>query len=67
MKIDISLLTGIFLIGSDLLARAGVQGVEQALVTTAIEYGSAAVACVSTAARASVTNRVKGKTIVKRD
>jgi hypothetical protein len=63
MKIDISFLAGFLLIGTDLLARAAVQGVEQALVTTAIEYGSAAVICVSTRARASAklgfTKRVK--------
>ena len=43
MKIDISFLAVFFLIGTDLLARAAVQGVEQALVSTAIEYGSAGV------------------------
>jgi hypothetical protein len=53
MKIDISFLAGLFLIGTDLLARAAVQGVEQALVTTAIEYGSALAACVSKRVRAS--------------
>ena len=47
MKINISFLSGFLLIGSDLLARVAMQGVEQALVTTAIEYGYAAVACVS--------------------
>jgi hypothetical protein len=36
MKLDISFLAGIFLIGSDLLARAAVQGVEQALVAAAV-------------------------------
>ena len=44
---------GFFLIGTDLLGRAAVQGVEQALVTTAIEYGSAVVTHVSKWARAS--------------
>ena len=43
MKIDISFLAVFFLIGTDLLARAAVQGVEQALVSTAIEYGSGGV------------------------
>jgi hypothetical protein len=43
MKIDISFLAVFLLIGTDLLARAAVQGVEQALVSTAIEYGSASV------------------------
>ena len=47
MNIDIPFLAGFFLIGTDLLARVAVQGVEQALVTTAIEYGSAAVIRVS--------------------
>ena len=37
----------VFLIGTDLLARAAVQGVGQALVGTAIEYGSAGLMQVS--------------------
>ena len=41
MKIDMSFLAAFLLIGTDLLARASVQGVEPALVSTAIEYGSA--------------------------
>jgi hypothetical protein len=53
MKLDLSFLAGLFLIGSDLLARVAVQGAEQALVATAIEYGSAAVVCASARARAS--------------
>ena len=47
MNIDISFLSVFFLIGTDLLARAAVQGVEQALVATAIEFGSAVVMRVS--------------------
>ena len=39
MKIEISFLATLLLIGTDLLARAAVQGVEQALVATAVEYG----------------------------
>ena len=38
MKLDISFLAGVFLIGSDLLARAAVQGVDQALVAAAVEH-----------------------------
>lgn len=53
MNIDISFFAGFFLIGTDLLARAAVQGVEQALVSTAIEYGSAGVIHLSKWARAS--------------
>jgi len=34
MKLDLSFLAGLFLIGSDLLARVAVQGAEQALVAT---------------------------------
>jgi hypothetical protein len=56
-KIDISFLAGFFLICTDLLARAAVQGVEQALVATAIEYGSAAMLCLSTWARAGAKLR----------
>jgi len=41
MKVDMSLLAAFLLIGTDLLARAAVQGVEPAFVSTAIEYGSA--------------------------
>jgi hypothetical protein len=53
MKIDISFLAVFLLIGTDLLARAAVQGVEQALVSTAIEYGSVGVIHLSKWARAS--------------
>jgi hypothetical protein len=35
-----SFLAAFLLIGTDLLARATVQGVEPALVSTAVEYGS---------------------------
>jgi hypothetical protein len=52
MKIDISFLA-VLLIGTDLLARAAVQGVEQALVSTAIEYGSAGVIHLSKWVRAT--------------
>jgi len=38
VKIDISFLAAFLLIVTDLLARAAVQGVEQALVLTAFEY-----------------------------
>jgi hypothetical protein len=48
MKIGISFLAAFALVGTDLLARAAVQGVEPALVSTAIEYGSAAVVRLST-------------------
>ncbi|TMA82377.1 MAG: hypothetical protein E6J74_37670 [Deltaproteobacteria bacterium] len=53
MKIDISFLAAFLLIVTDLLARAAVQGVEQALVSTAIEYGSAGVMHLSKWTRAS--------------
>src|SRR5262249_19865188 len=39
MKIEISFLAGLLVVGNDLLARAAVQGVEQAFFSTAIEYG----------------------------
>jgi hypothetical protein len=39
MKIEISLLAALMLMGTDLLARVLVQGVEQALMATAIEHG----------------------------
>jgi hypothetical protein len=39
VKIEISLLAALVFIGIDLLARAAAQGVEQALFSTAIEYG----------------------------
>jgi hypothetical protein len=54
MKLDISFLAGIFLIGSDLLARAAVQGVDQALFAAAVEYGSRVAMRASTLARAGV-------------
>ena len=52
MKIDISFLA-VLLIGTDLLVRAAVQGVEPALVSTAIEYGSAGVLHLRKLGRAS--------------
>jgi hypothetical protein len=39
VKIEISLLAALLFIAIDLLARAAAQGVEQALFSTAIEYG----------------------------
>ena len=66
MNIDISFFARFFLIGTDLLARVAVQGMEQAVVTTAIEYGSAAVVCISTWTRATFTKRTKRNAIVER-
>ena len=70
MKIDISFLTGFFLVGTELLARVAVQGVEQAVVTTAMEYGSAAVVCISTWTRGITklrfTEQAKCNDIVER-
>jgi hypothetical protein len=53
MKIDISFLAAFLLIGNDLLARSAVQGIEQAIVSTAIEYGAAGVIHLSKWGRAS--------------
>jgi hypothetical protein len=39
MKIEIPLLAGLLIIGTDLLARVAIQGVEQALAAAAIECG----------------------------
>jgi hypothetical protein len=39
MKIEIPFLAGLLLIGTDVLARVAVQGVEQALFSTVIDYG----------------------------
>jgi hypothetical protein len=39
MKIEIPFLAGLLLIGTDLLARVAVQGIEQAIFSTAIEHG----------------------------
>jgi len=38
MKIEIPILAALLLLGSELMARAAVQGVEQALVSTVIEW-----------------------------
>jgi hypothetical protein len=43
VKFEIPFLATLLLIGTDLLARAAVQGVEQALIATAIEYGRSAI------------------------
>jgi hypothetical protein len=39
MKIEIPFLAALVLIGTSLLARIAAQGIEQALLSTAIEYG----------------------------
>jgi hypothetical protein len=39
VKVEISFLATLLLIGTDLLTRAALQGVEQALLATAVEYG----------------------------
>jgi hypothetical protein len=38
MKVEISILAGLLLLGTELMARASVQGVEQAIVSTVIEW-----------------------------
>ena len=38
MKINVSFLAALLLVGTDLVARAAMQGVELALVLTAFEY-----------------------------
>jgi hypothetical protein len=38
MKVEIPFLAGLLLVGTNLFARVAVQGVEQALFSTAIEY-----------------------------
>jgi hypothetical protein len=39
MKIEIPFLAGLLLIGTDLLSRVAVQGIEQAIFSAAIEHG----------------------------
>ncbi len=38
MKIEIPILTALLLLGTELMTRVGIQGFEQALVSTAIEW-----------------------------
>jgi hypothetical protein len=57
MKTGMSFLAAFLLIGTDLLARANVQGVEPALVSTAIEYGSTALVRLSTRMRSSQNSK----------
>jgi hypothetical protein len=38
MKMEISILAALLLLGTELMARASVQGVEQAIVSTVIEW-----------------------------
>jgi hypothetical protein len=45
MKIEIPFLAALVLIGTSLLARIAAQGVEQALLSTAIEYGLNGIKC----------------------
>src|SRR5215468_2105467 len=47
MKIEISFLAALLLLGTDLLARATVQGVERAFFSTAIDYGWSAIKTIS--------------------
>ena len=39
MRIEISFMAALLVIGTDLVVRAAAQGVEQAIFSTAIEYG----------------------------
>jgi hypothetical protein len=39
MEMEFSILTGLLVIGTDLLTRAAVQGIAPALLSTVIEYG----------------------------
>ena len=57
VKIETSLLAGLLLIGTSLLARITVQGIEQALVAMVIEYGLSSVA----AGRKFIANVVNGE------
>ena len=43
MKIEVTLLATLLLIGTSLLVRAQAQGIEQALFASAIEYGAGGV------------------------
>jgi hypothetical protein len=45
MKIEIPFLAGLLIIGTDLLARVAVQGVEQAVFSVVIEYCLNALKC----------------------
>jgi hypothetical protein len=56
MKVDMSFLEAFLLIRTDLLGRATVQGVEPALASTAIEYGSAGLNLLSRWVRVSRKN-----------
>jgi hypothetical protein len=38
MKIEVSILAALFLMGTELMARAAFQGIEQALVSIVIEW-----------------------------
>jgi len=38
MKIEISILAALFITGNQLMARAAAQGIEQALVSTVVEW-----------------------------
>ena len=40
MKIEISFLAALLLVGTELMVRVGTQGIEQALLSTVIEYGA---------------------------
>jgi hypothetical protein len=50
MKIEIPILAGLMLLGTEVLVRITVQGVEQALVSTAIEWTMGRIKAAGTAA-----------------
>jgi hypothetical protein len=50
MKIEIPILAGLMLLGTEVLVRITVQGVEQALVSTAIEWTMGRIKAADTAA-----------------
>jgi hypothetical protein len=58
MKINVSFLAALILVGTDLVARAAIQGVEPALVLTASEYSYSWAKRLSGWARASFIDEI---------
>jgi hypothetical protein len=59
MKLDVPMLAGLIFLGTQLLARAQIQGFEGALLSSGVEYGLRGLRAASKQLRATMTNRTR--------
>ncbi|HEX9787605.1 MAG TPA: hypothetical protein VGB09_06240 [Candidatus Binatia bacterium] len=57
MKLEVPMLAGLIFLGTQLLARAQIQGFEGALLSSGVQYGLRGLRTASTRLRAAMTNR----------